>query len=37
MKLGEFEIYPMRDGRFRLDGGAMFGAFLRPALGNAES
>ena len=25
MKLGEFEIYPVSDGRFRLDGGAMFG------------
>lgn len=25
MKLGAFEIYPMTDGRFRLDGGAMFG------------
>ena len=25
MKLGEFEIYPVVDGRFRLDGGAMFG------------
>lgn len=25
MKLGEFEIYPVTDGRFRLDGGAMFG------------
>jgi glyoxylase-like metal-dependent hydrolase (beta-lactamase superfamily II) len=25
VKLGEFEIYPVTDGRFRLDGGAMFG------------
>ncbi len=25
MKLGAFEIYPVADGRFRLDGGAMFG------------
>jgi glyoxylase-like metal-dependent hydrolase (beta-lactamase superfamily II) len=25
MKLGAFEIYPVSDGRFRLDGGAMFG------------
>jgi glyoxylase-like metal-dependent hydrolase (beta-lactamase superfamily II) len=25
MKLGEFEICPVTDGRFRLDGGAMFG------------
>jgi glyoxylase-like metal-dependent hydrolase (beta-lactamase superfamily II) len=25
MKLGEFDIYPVTDGRFRLDGGAMFG------------
>lgn len=25
MKLGQFEIYPVVDGRFRLDGGAMFG------------
>lgn len=25
MKLGAFEIYPISDGRFRLDGGAMFG------------
>lgn len=25
MKLGKFEIYPMLDGLFRLDGGAMFG------------
>lgn len=25
MKLGAFEIYPVKDGRFRLDGGAMFG------------
>src|SRR5438445_4499586 len=25
MKLGAFEIYPVTDGRFRLDGGAMFG------------
>src|SRR5689334_18443668 len=25
VKLGTFEIYPVSDGRFRLDGGAMFG------------
>ncbi|MET0514259.1 MAG: MBL fold metallo-hydrolase, partial [Nitrospiraceae bacterium] len=25
MKLGGFEIHPLTDGRFRLDGGAMFG------------
>lgn len=25
MKLGAFDIYPLIDGRFRLDGGAMFG------------
>ena len=25
MKLGAFEIYPVSDGRFRLDGGTMFG------------
>jgi glyoxylase-like metal-dependent hydrolase (beta-lactamase superfamily II) len=25
MKLGAFEIYPVSDGRFRLDGGAVFG------------
>ena len=25
MKVGAFEIYPLSDGRFRLDGGAMFG------------
>jgi glyoxylase-like metal-dependent hydrolase (beta-lactamase superfamily II) len=25
VKLGAFEIYPLSDGRFRLDGGAMFG------------
>ena len=25
MKLGAFEIYPLTDGQFRLDGGAMFG------------
>ncbi len=25
MKFGQFEIYPVVDGRFRLDGGAMFG------------
>ncbi len=25
MRLGAFEIYPVSDGRFRLDGGAMFG------------
>jgi hypothetical protein len=25
MKLGAFDIYPVIDGRFALDGGAMFG------------
>ncbi|MFO0732067.1 MAG: MBL fold metallo-hydrolase [Nitrospiraceae bacterium] len=25
MKLGGYDIYPVSDGRFRLDGGAMFG------------
>ncbi len=25
MKLGQFDIFPVTDGRFRLDGGAMFG------------
>lgn len=25
MKFGRFEVYPISDGRFRLDGGAMFG------------
>ena len=25
MRLGKFEIYPVTDGKFRLDGGAMFG------------
>lgn len=29
MKLGAFEIYPVTDGRFRLDGGAMFGVVPR--------
>ena len=29
MKLGRFEIYPVTDGRFRLDGGAMFGVVPR--------
>ncbi len=29
MKLGAFEIYPVTDGLFRLDGGAMFGAVPR--------
>jgi glyoxylase-like metal-dependent hydrolase (beta-lactamase superfamily II) len=29
MKLGAFEIFPVRDGRFRLDGGAMFGVVPR--------
>lgn len=29
MKLGAFEIYPVSDGRFRLDGGAMFGVVPR--------
>src|SRR5687768_8195408 len=25
MKIGNFELYPLSDGSFRLDGGAMFG------------
>src|SRR5258708_953903 len=25
MKIGRFEVFPLSDGRFRLDGGAMFG------------
>lgn len=29
MRLGRFGIYPIRDGRFRLDGGAMFGIVPR--------
>jgi glyoxylase-like metal-dependent hydrolase (beta-lactamase superfamily II) len=29
VKLGAFEIYPVTDGRFRLDGGAMFGVVPR--------
>lgn len=29
MKLGAFEIHPVSDGRFRLDGGAMFGVVPR--------
>ena len=29
MKLGRFEIYPLVDGHFRLDGGAMFGVVPR--------
>ena len=29
MKLGQFNIYPVTDGRFRLDGGAMFGVVPR--------
>ena len=29
MKLGAFEIFPVTDGRFRLDGGAMFGVVPR--------
>jgi len=29
MKLGKFDIYPVTDGRFRLDGGAMFGVVPR--------
>ena len=29
MKLGEFDIFPVTDGRFRLDGGAMFGVVPR--------
>ncbi len=30
MKLGAFEIYPIIDGRFRLDGGVMFRLLLKP-------
>ncbi|UVT15073.1 MAG: MBL fold metallo-hydrolase [Nitrospira sp.] len=30
MKLGAFDIYPVSDGRFRLDGGAMFGVVPKP-------
>jgi hypothetical protein len=30
MKLGVFEITPVTDGRFRLDGGAMFGENIDP-------
>ncbi len=30
MKLGAFEIDPVTDGRFRLDGGAMFGVVANP-------
>jgi glyoxylase-like metal-dependent hydrolase (beta-lactamase superfamily II) len=30
MKLGELEFYLLTDGRFRLDGGAMFGIIPRP-------
>jgi len=29
MKLGQFNIFPVTDGRFRLDGGAMFGVIPR--------
>lgn len=29
MKLGQFDIFPVSDGRFRLDGGAMFGVVPR--------
>jgi hypothetical protein len=29
MKLGAFDIVPVTDGRFRLDGGAMFGVVPR--------
>lgn len=29
MKLGQFNLYPVTDGRFRLDGGAMFGVIPR--------
>lgn len=29
MKLGHFEMFPVTDGRFRLDGGAMFGVVPR--------
>lgn len=29
MKLGQFQIFPLTDGRFRLDGGAMFGVVPR--------
>jgi glyoxylase-like metal-dependent hydrolase (beta-lactamase superfamily II) len=30
MQLGEFELTPLLDGRFRLDGGAMFGVVPKP-------
>jgi glyoxylase-like metal-dependent hydrolase (beta-lactamase superfamily II) len=30
VKLGEFELVPLLDGRFRLDGGAMFGVVPKP-------
>lgn len=30
MRLGQFEITPLLDGRFRLDGGAMFGVVPKP-------
>lgn len=30
MKFGEFELYPLSDGYFGLDGGAMFGVVPRP-------
>jgi len=30
MRIGRFEIYPLTDGLFRLDGGAMFGIVPRP-------
>ena len=30
MRLGEFELTPLLDGRFRLDGGAMFGVVPKP-------
>ena len=29
MKLGQFDLFPVTDGRFRLDGGAMFGVVPR--------
>ena len=30
MKLGRFDVQPLSDGRFRLDGGAMFGVVPKP-------
>lgn len=35
MKLGAFDIYAVTDGRFRLDGGAMFGVVPKALWRNA--